>query len=72
MQAEIWEFVKSLGSVWGSWLTGGVVIAAIQTYEHIKGENLPWRFVMVVVVAAFVAATFIVSREQYRGWVWRL
>ena len=69
MQGEIWEFVKSVASNWGSWLTGGVIIAAIWVYEHFKGESLPWRLVWLVVAFTFIVATFMAWREQYRGWI---
>jgi len=69
MAAEIWKFVKAVVTHWGSWLTGGLIIAAVSMYEHFKGESLSWKFFAVVVAASFVASTFMAWREQHRGWI---
>ena len=69
MQSEIVEFSKAIIGYWGSWLTGGVLIAIIWIYEHYKGDSLPWRVVFIVVVLSFVVAVFLAWREQYRGWI---
>ena len=69
MQTELWQFVKAVVEHWGSFLTGGVLIAAIWIYEHYKGESMPWRFALVVVAFAVVASMFLAWRDQYRGWI---
>ena len=69
MLADILEFAKSVVTHWGSWLTGGLIIAAVWVYEHFKGEPLPWKFSAVVLAFCLLAATFIAWREQYRGWI---
>src|SRR5215467_4931859 len=53
MAAEIWKFVKAVVTHFGSWLTGGLIIAAVSMYEHFKGESLSWKFFAVVVAASF-------------------
>jgi len=69
MAGDAWEFAKAVASHWGSWLTGGLIIAAIWVYEHFKGESLPWGFAVVVLGASFIIATFMAWREQHVGWV---
>ena len=69
MAGDAWEFVKAVAAHWGSWLTGGVIIAAIAVYEHFKGESLAWKFFLVVLTASFIIATFMAWREQHLGWI---
>ena len=69
MLGDVGEFAKSVAMHWGSWLTGGLIIAAIWVYEHFKGEALPWRFAAVVLALCFLIATFMTWREQHRGWI---
>lgn len=69
MLGDILEFTKSVVTHWGSWLTGGLVIAAIWVYEHFKGESLSWKFAAVVLVFCFLAATFMAWRDQSLGWI---
>ncbi len=69
MLPDIFEFGKAVVTHWSSWLTGGLIIAAIWVYEHFKGQSLSWRFAAVILVLCFLAATFMAWRDQYRGWI---
>lgn len=69
MQSEVIEFSKTVISYWGSWLTGGVLIALIWIYEHYRGQSLPWRVIAAIVALSFVVSVFLAWREQYRGWI---
>ena len=69
MLGDILQFTKAVVTHWSSWLTGGLIIAAIWVFEHFKGDSLSWRFAAVVLVVCFLAATFMAWRDQYLGWI---
>src|SRR3989442_11065866 len=67
MQGELLMFLRAVVGYWGSFLTGGVVIAIIWLLEHYRGQPVPWRIVAFVAVLAFAASTFMAWREEHRA-----
>jgi len=67
MQGELLMFLRAVVGYWGSFLTGGVVIAIIWLLEHYRGQPVPWRVVAFVAVLAFAASTFMAWREEHRA-----